>query len=94
MKPVKFKEQNVVMGEGQSEYFPLPAHRTQAGEVYSKWRLSFRERISVLLRGHVWFIQWTFNSPKKTVNQQTHKPFKQIPKDAEGVASPEAGVSS
>lgn len=31
MKPKKFQEANVVYGEGQPEYKPLPAHKTKEG---------------------------------------------------------------
>ena len=32
MKPKKFQEANVVYGEGQPEYKPLPAHKTKEGQ--------------------------------------------------------------
>ena len=40
MKPKKFQEANVVYGEGQPEYKPLPAHKTKEGQAYfsvSNW---------------------------------------------------------
>ena len=35
MKPKKFQEANVVYGEGQPEYKPLPAHRRKKGRLFS-----------------------------------------------------------
>lgn len=35
MKPKKFQEANVVYGEGQPEYKPLPAHKTKEGQAFS-----------------------------------------------------------
>lgn len=35
MKPKKFQEANVVYGEGQPEYKPLPAHKTKEGQAIS-----------------------------------------------------------
>lgn len=32
MKPKKIQEANVVYGEGQPEYKPLPAHKTKEGQ--------------------------------------------------------------
>jgi hypothetical protein len=53
MKPVEFKQQNVVFAKDQPEYQPLPALRlnTPEGEVISCWRLSFKERLHVLIFG-------------------------------------------
>lgn len=52
MKPIKFKEHNVVYAENQPEYQPLPAFRNDShqGEVVSCWQLSFKERIKFLLQ--------------------------------------------
>lgn len=44
MKPKKFNEVNVIYGEGQPEYLPLPAHKTEAGEVTTCWELSPEEK--------------------------------------------------
>ena len=46
MKPVEFKEQNVVYAKGQRPYLPLPAY-TSAGElgmVTACWKLTCRRR--------------------------------------------------
>lgn len=62
MKPVKFKECNVLFGSSQPEYNPLPALIVREGQypVYSCWNLSFFERIKILFTGKIWHGQYTF----------------------------------
>lgn len=65
MKPIKFKEANIVFAEDQPEYIPLPAFRsnTPEGQVISCWTLSFRERIKVLFKGKIWLSLMMFGAP-------------------------------
>lgn len=65
MKAVPFKHQNIVFAENQPEYLPLPALKIESkeGEVITCWKLSFKERIKVLLFGNVWMSLMSFNSP-------------------------------
>ena len=65
MKPVEFKHQNIVFAKDQPEYQPLPALRLESpqGEVVSCWRLSFKERLQVLVFGRVWMSLMSFNKP-------------------------------
>ena len=63
MKPIEFKEQNIVFARDQPEYKPLPAFKDKNGEVVSCWELSFRERIRVLLNGNIWLCLSSFNQP-------------------------------
>lgn len=65
MKPIKFPEANVTYAENQPEYIPLPAFKanTSRGEVISCWKLSFRERLRILLTGKLWVSLMTFNKP-------------------------------
>ena len=65
MKPVEFKHQNIVFAKDQPEYQPLPSLRldTPEGEVISCWRLSFKERLQVLVFGRVWLSLMSFNKP-------------------------------
>ena len=65
MKPVEFKHQNIVFAQNQPEYQPLPALRFHSpnGEVVSCWRLSFKERLQVLIFGRVWMSLMSFNKP-------------------------------
>jgi hypothetical protein len=65
MKPISFPQANTTYATDQPEYLPLPAHRSAdlVGQVTSCWALTWRERLSVLLRGRVFLSVWTFNQP-------------------------------
>lgn len=66
MKPIKFKQHNVVYAENQKEYLPLPVFKQPddpEGKVTSCWRLSIWERIRVLVMGRLFFQTMTFNQP-------------------------------
>lgn len=59
MKPLKFKGHNIVFGENQKEYQPLPA-LYDSGTVITCWKLSWRERLKILFTGKFWLSQMTF----------------------------------
>ena len=61
MKPVKFKQQNCVIAKDQPEYLPLPAYKNEDGIVTTCWKLSFIERIGILITGKIWWQIMTFN---------------------------------
>lgn len=65
MKPIQFKEANITFAKDQPEYQPLPAFKNQGmqGEVISCWKLSFRERVRILVTGKLWVCLLTFNKP-------------------------------
>ena len=65
MKPIEFKEQNVVFAKDQPQYQPLPAfkNKTLEGEVISCWQLSIIERLRILFTGKLWVSLMTFNKP-------------------------------
>lgn len=63
MKPISFKGQNGVYAKDQPEYLLLPAHKAEDGRVISCWKLSFGERMRVLITGRVWLHTMTFNYP-------------------------------
>ncbi len=73
MTPVKFPEQNVVFAKDQPEYLPLPAW-TNGQEVTSCWRLTWRERFAVLIKGRIWLTQLTFGQPLQPQLPRTHRP--------------------
>lgn len=63
MKLIKFKEQTVVIAKDQPEYEPLPAHvfeGDEQGRIACCWRLSWWERLRVLITGRVWHQVLTF----------------------------------
>jgi len=65
MRPVHFPEATTVAAKDQPEYLPLPCYVDPGprGEVVSCWRLSWHERLQVLLTGHVWLTLWSFHEP-------------------------------
>lgn len=65
MKPIEFKEQNVVFAKDQPEYLPLPAFKNDSpqGEVVFCQCLTLKERIKVLFTGKIWVSLLTFNKP-------------------------------
>lgn len=65
MKPIKFKEHNVIYAENQKEYLPLPAfkNKSEKGEVITCWKLSFKERLIILFKGKLWLSMMSFNNP-------------------------------
>lgn len=75
MKPVKFKEQNTTYAENQPEYLPLPAHKTEDGQVISCWQLSLRERVKMLFSGKLWLRVLTFNGPLQPLAPDVDRPF-------------------
>ena len=67
MKPIEFKEQNLVFAKDQPEYFPLPSFRDEFGGVVTCWRLSIKERIKMLFSGRLWIATQTFNKPLQPI---------------------------
>ena len=68
MELVKFKECNVVYGEGQKEYMPLPALRFDDGTVVMCWKLSWKELFKVVFRRKIWVSLLTFNKPLQPIS--------------------------
>ena len=56
MKPITFPEQTTIFAENQPQYTPLPAFKSgePEGHVISCWKLSFKERIRLLITGKIW----------------------------------------
>ena len=64
MELIPFPEQTLVIAKDQPEYTPMPAHRLvddPEGRVTCCWRLSWRERLQVLVSGRIWHQILTFN---------------------------------
>jgi hypothetical protein len=75
MKPIEFLGQNTVYAKDQSEYLPLPVHRTPDGTVISCWQMTWRERVKALLTGRVWLTMLTFNQPLQPQRVDIDCPF-------------------
>lgn len=65
MRPIEFKDHNIVFAKDQPEYMPLPALKIDSdqGEVITCWKMSFRERLKVLFTGRVWLAMLSFHKP-------------------------------
>lgn len=74
MKPIKFKEQNVVYGKGQKEYLPLPAHRDQQGIITMCIELTQEDIREARKTGKIWAQLSTFNQPLQPLQFMTSKP--------------------
>lgn len=61
----------------QPEYIPLPSYRCEdeSGTVVTRWRLTFRERIRILLSGDLWLSVLTFNRALQPVKLTTECPI-------------------
>lgn len=68
MIPVKFPEADSVYGADQPEYEPLPSRSLRFDDgsvmVTACWKLSWRERIRVLITGRVFSHLITAGSPQ------------------------------
>jgi hypothetical protein len=78
MKPITFKQQNSTFAKHQKEYLPLPAFKHPNGQVVSRWKLNWKERIMIILTGKVWLIISTFNNPLQPQLPCVEDPFKKF----------------
>ena len=74
MHPIPFKGQNRTFAVNQAPYNPLPAHVDEPGVLTCCWRLSWSERLQVLITGRVWHRILTFNKPLQPQLLITIKP--------------------
>ena len=78
MKPVQFKEQNIIYSKDDPNYMPLPAHRVECdsnGTVICCWQLTEEERKRVAETGIVWHSIITFGGPLQPQYLSTDSPF-------------------
>lgn len=76
MIPIEFAEQTIVWAKDQPEYLPLPAYSNER-ETISCWRLTWPERVRVLLFGIVWLRQMNFGGPLQPQRPMVESPFKE-----------------
>lgn len=77
MNLIEFKEQTVVIAKDQPEYKPLPAFKRAndpSGLIVCCWKLSIRERLTVLFSGLIWHSVLTFNRPLQPQLLTAEKP--------------------
>ena len=78
MKPIEFKEQNVVFAKNQDPYLPLPAYQDdiQGGRIFHCWKLSLRERIKILFTGRLWINILNFHQLPQPIKPLIDNPFR------------------
>lgn len=74
MKPISFPGQNVVFGEGQPCYQPLPAYDDGHGRMVCCWQLTLRERLRVLFTGRIWHQVFHFHQLLQPQRLSVEKP--------------------
>ena len=58
---------HIVYAADQPEYQPLPVWRKPGGQVISRWRLSWRERLAALVGRDLYVEVLTFNDPLQPI---------------------------
>jgi len=77
MEPIKFDGANVVFGENQPEYDPIPAERVgrpETGQINTCWELSPEEIKLVQETRKIWLSVLTFGQPLQPVLLTAEKP--------------------
>jgi len=67
MNAIRFLQQNTIYAENQPEYIPLPAHKTNEGQVTTCWTFNWKERLRILCGAKMYWRQLTFNQPLQPV---------------------------
>ena len=57
----------IVFAADQPEYNPLPVWRKPQGQVVSRWRLTWRERLAALVGRPLYVEVLTFNNPLQPI---------------------------
>lgn len=80
MKPIEFKEMNIVFGSNQPEYIPLPGHMDEEGVFTFCVELTEDEIIEMVRTRKLWLQTLTFNNPLQPVRLSSKRPqeFEQI----------------
>lgn len=76
MHLIEFEEQTIVIAKDQPQYKPLPAHqfKDSEGRLACCWKLSFVDRLKVLISGKIWHQILTFNNPLQPQLLSVEKP--------------------
>ncbi len=74
MKAIEFTECNATYAENQPEYLNLPVHKAEDGLITTCWKLSFIDKIKVLLKGKVFLQVLTFNKSLQPLRMLVRKP--------------------
>lgn len=69
------RDELVYFAKDQPEYITLPAWRGDDGRVVTRWKLSWKERLQVLLGGSIWLSVLTLKHPLQPVKLETQCPL-------------------
>jgi len=65
----------IIFAKDQPEFQPLPAYRTQDGTVLTRWKLTLKERLRVLVSGDIYHWQMTCGYALQPILLQVEKPL-------------------
>jgi hypothetical protein len=74
MSPISFEQQNVVYGENQPEYQPLPAFRNET-ETISVWEFTEKERKLIAEGANLYLRQMNLSRPIQPILPTLENPF-------------------
>ena len=64
----------IKIAESQDEYGTLPALPVDNQRIITHWRLTWRERLTILFNGSLYLHVWTFNSPLQPLFLEVDEP--------------------
>jgi hypothetical protein len=64
----------IVFAKDQPQYIPLPAVRSEDGLITTRWKLTWRERLTLFLRGDLYLQVLTFNRPLQPLKLSVTEP--------------------
>lgn len=74
MEAIEFEGQTTLIAKDQDQYKTLPAHINSDGIVTVCWKLSWKERFDMLIRGKFWHMIHTFKQPLQPILLSTDQP--------------------
>ena len=72
MQPVDFPGTNVVLGRGL--WRTMPAHINGLGTVTTCWKLTLRERLTILFTGKLWWQQMALGTVPRLQHGRARRP--------------------
>lgn len=78
MRPIEFEEQNCIYAKDQPEYLPLPAHRTEDGQVTSCWELDEDEIQQIIRDKKIYLTLLTFGDPLQPIMISVVNPLRVV----------------
>lgn len=67
MQAIPTPHTNVTYAENQPQYLPLPVFKQPDGTLLITWKLTWRERLTLLFTGRLYHIVLTFNQPLQPI---------------------------